>query len=80
MPYDYQFGAPWAADGETRPSRTRTVLAHASGVGDGALLVQEGTDIAYRYWILASEWQAWLTESKAQLYVAAPDEPGEAGP
>lgn len=77
---DYHFGMPWAADGETRPSRLRTVLAQADGgVGGGALFVQTGASDC-REWILASEWRAWVEETRARLFVVTDDAPWTDGP
>jgi hypothetical protein len=74
----YHVGMAWAADGESRPSRFRTVLARAPGAGDGALFVEDGDD-SRRQWILASEWQAWVKETNAKL-VPAVEESGDDDP
>jgi hypothetical protein len=76
---DFHFGLPWAADGESRPSRLRTVLARVDGVGEGVLFVQDGPGPEGRYWTLVSEWLAWVQETKAKLFVSPDDDqPDEA--
>jgi hypothetical protein len=72
MPSDFQFGAPWAADGETRPSRFRTPLAQAPGHNGGVLYVRDGDE---ERWVLLSAWNAWVSEAHA-----APVQPDEAAP
>lgn len=70
------FGIPWAADGESRPSRFRTPLAWVAGVGDGVVLVDTGEGgLGLRRWLTMAEWDAWVAEVKAAPFVApAPDE------
>ena len=73
------FGKPYAADGETRPSRFRTPLAWVAGYDGGVLLVQTGREVNDRAWLLMSEWEEWVSAVKASE--AAPpalrDEPFE---
>jgi len=69
MPEDHHFGVPWAADGDTRPSRHRTVLAHAPGMNGGALWVQQGTDPHNRHWMMVTDWRAWIADNNAKLVV-----------
>jgi hypothetical protein len=75
-----EFGKPWAAAGETRPSRFVTVLMWldslrpGKGVRDDVLLVQLGTSPGDRVWWLESEWEAWVAEHKAAPVVPDADD------
>lgn len=76
-----EFGKPWAAEGETRPSHFRTPMAHSRGANGGVLFVRDGHGA--ERWMMLGEWLEWVKETKAAPVVDDPeaglgDDPSEA--
>jgi hypothetical protein len=71
-PSDLDFGKPWAAEGETRPSHFRTPLAHARGANGGVIFVRDGHGA--ERWLMLGEWSAWVKENHAAPVKLDPDE------
>lgn len=68
-----EVGSTWAAKGEVRPPRFRTVIAVLPGHEGGIVFYREGeTD----RWMTAAGWQAWVaTNNAAPVVVDADGDP-----
>jgi hypothetical protein len=66
-----EFGKPWAASGEARPSHFRTPIARAEGANGGVVLVRDGH--GGERWQMLGEWLDWVKETSAAPVV--PEEP-----
>jgi hypothetical protein len=75
-----EFGVPWAAKGEERPSQFLTPLAWVAGHEGGLLFIQRGeADLdgcAYQNWMGMSGWNRWVMRNEAAP--VKPDSPDDA--
>jgi hypothetical protein len=70
-----EFGVPWAADGETRPSQFCTPLAWVEGDRGGVLFVRFGPSSDDERWVTMKAWNRWVKDCKAKPVV--PDPPDD---
>jgi hypothetical protein len=68
-----ELGKPWAAEGESRPSRFRTPLAHAPGHNGGVLYVRDGQGAEGERWVTLCTWNAWVRDTNAAPFKVEED-------